>query len=296
MRLPAKVNRLVGQAMHDYGMLADGDRVLVAVSGGVDSLVLLHLLFFWQRKAPVRYQLLPVHVDMQGEMKGENAGPSAAAAAIRDELARHGVALSIVQGQRDGNTALSSDVAGNPLHPESCFVCARARRACLFDEARKLNCNKIAFGHHQDDLIETFLLNLTCAGNISTMRPRQDIFAGQLALIRPLAYVEKQDIEQIARQNGLQAVPSSCPLAGQTRREDMHALATEIYSRIPGAKKHIFSALANVRADYLLAGRQEALAEHRVKSTKRAHRCPSEPNEECHGTASGRTHFSDPGR
>lgn len=267
MRLPAKINRLVGQAMHDYAMLAEGDRVLVAVSGGVDSLVLMHLLHFWQRKAPVRYRLVAVHVDMDGSA----STPGASACAIRDELAGKGLELEIIFARRPDFVA-ASDKFGEPdkrQNRDSCFTCARARRSALFDEAARLGCNKIAFGHHQDDLIETFLLNLTCAGNISTMLPRQDIFQGQLALIRPLAYVEKQDIEQIALDNGLHAVPSSCPLAGRTRREDMHALASEIYRRIPGAKKNIFSALGNVRNEYLPTGRQAKQTETRAESSSK---------------------------
>src|SRR5512147_1421215 len=110
----------------------------------------------------------------------------------------------------------------------------------------------IAFGHHRDDIIETFLLNLTCSGNISTMVPRQDLFSGRLALIRPLAYLDKSEIETIGRQLGLTAVRSSCPLREQTKRRDIHELAAEVYRRIPGAKKHIFAALGNVRQDYLL--------------------------------------------
>ncbi|NLZ16593.1 MAG: PP-loop domain-containing protein [Desulfobulbaceae bacterium] len=262
MRLPAKVNRLVGQAMHDYAMLTEGDRVLVAVSGGVDSLVLIHLLHYWLRKAPVRYWLTAVHVDMEGSV----SKPGTSACTIRDELARKGLELEIIFARRAGSVAAPDELGKSDKWSdgESCFTCARARRAALFDEAARLDCNKIAFGHHQDDLIETFLLNLTCAGNISTMLPRQDIFQGRLALIRPLAYVEKQNIEQIAQDNGLNAVPSSCPLAGRTRRDGMQALAAEIYRRIPGAKKNIFSALGNVRNEYLPTGRQAKQTETRT--------------------------------
>lgn len=254
MRLPAKVNRLMGQAMHDYAMLADGDRVLVAVSGGVDSLVLAHLLFFWQWKAPIRYRLMPVHVDMQDPGHISGGVPGATAVAIREELARSGLQLDIVTGKRPDFVA--TEGANEEEAGLGCFVCARARRTLLFTEARRQGCNKIALGHHQDDLIETFLLNITCAGNISTMRPRQDLFDGRLALIRPLAYVEKKEVEAVARANGLKPVPPNCPLAGKTRREDMHSLAAEIYRRIPGAKKNIFAALGNVRADYLLSARK----------------------------------------
>lgn len=249
MQVPPRINRLVGQAMHDYAMLADGDRILVAVSGGVDSLVLALLLHVWQKKAPIRYELLPAHVCMDGTP--ENPGPSALA--ITKELAKSGLGLELLAALRPGPDSAAD---GSREHAAAtCFACARNRRNSLFRAARHLGCNKVALGHHQDDVIETFLLNLTCAGNISTMGPKQRLFRGQLTLIRPLAYVEKADIAALAAMNRLQPVASSCPLAGRTRRETMHNLAFEIYRRVPGAKGQIFAALGNVRADYLLGTR-----------------------------------------
>ena len=233
-RLPARVNRLVGRALRDYAMLADGDRVLVAVSGGVDSLVLTHLLAFWRAKAPIRYELFPAHVRRD----------AATAQTAEAEVAKAGLELAMLEAPI---LHLNDDDAET-----SCHLCARARRARLFEAARERGCNKLALGHHRDDLIETFLMNLTCAGNLSTMRPRQDLFGGKLSLIRPLAYVEKADIEAVARDNGLRPAPSTCPLPGRTRRDAMHELAEEICRRIPGAKRHMFAALGNARAEYLL--------------------------------------------
>ena len=237
LRLPARVNRLVGRALHDYAMLADGDRVLVAVSGGVDSLVLTHLLVFWQRKAPVRYRLFPVHV------RRDEATAKAAAQATNGA----GLELAILEAPVPD---LNDEDAES-----SCYLCARSRRVRLFEAARELRCNKLALGHHRDDLIETFLMNLTCAGNLSTMLPRQDLFGGKLSLIRPLAYVEKSEIEAVAQANGLIPTPSTCPLSGHTRRDAMRELSEEICRRIPGAKRHIFAALGNARTEYLLDGR-----------------------------------------
>jgi tRNA 2-thiocytidine biosynthesis protein TtcA len=245
VRLPREVNRQIGRAMHDYAMLADGDRILIAVSGGIDSLVLAWLLAEWRKKAPIRYELSAVHVDMEA---GHN-GPGPAAEQVRAMIGSLGLPLHILPARWQPNPAGAEQPgAGHDL----CFQCARSRRTQLFAHARDSNYHTIAFGHHRDDIIETFLLNLTCAGNISTMLPRQDLFDGRLALIRPLAYLDKKDIETIGQQLGFVPVRSSCPLREQTKRRDMHQLAAQIYQQIPGAKEHIFAALGNVREQYLL--------------------------------------------
>jgi len=245
VQLTRNVNRRIGRAMHDYAMLADGDQVLIAVSGGIDSLVLAWLLGDWRRKAPVHYELRAVHVDMEPgtDARGSTAGR------VAEIVGAFGLDLHILPAiWRPDPQTLPSAASAHDL----CFQCARSRRTQLFGYARQHGCNKIAFGHHQDDIIETFLLNLTSAGNISTMVPRQDLFSGRLALIRPLAYLDKGEIEQIGRDLGLEPVRSACPLSEKTRRLAIHQLAEQIYQQIPGAKEHIFAALGNVRQHYLL--------------------------------------------
>jgi tRNA 2-thiocytidine biosynthesis protein TtcA len=184
MKLNQKANRLIGRAMHDYQMLADRDRVMVAVSGGVDSLVLLAILRDWQLKAPIKYELLAVHLDMGFGVDQADL--------VTDQLARLGVEY-LVEKTDIGPRALEDEEGRS-----GCFHCARRRRNRLFEIAHERNFTKIAMGHHKEDIIETFFLNMMYGGNLSTMVPRQDLFAGKLSLIRPMSYFEKAAIREIA--------------------------------------------------------------------------------------------------
>jgi len=242
--LPRQVNRRIGQVVHAYSMLNQGDSVLVAVSGGVDSLVLAWLLNMWRHKAPIRYELQVVHIDM-GFLDQDSAGRESDGVTPVEKIG--------VQLQRF-NIPLLVHPAKAPEQgaDRTCFHCARQRRHQLFDLARDYGCNKIAFGHHKDDLIETLFLNMLYGGNISTMVPRQDLFSGKLALIRPLAYIEKLEVQAIAEKLGFTPVANGCPLAGNTRREYVRDMLLTMYEKDPGIKASIFASMSNVREGYLL--------------------------------------------
>ncbi len=234
VKIPARLNRKLGRALHDYSMLTEGDRVLVAVSGGVDSLVLALVLQLWQSKAPIKFDLEFVHIDHQFSAPA-NSSPRQT---ISPQLTPFGITLRIEKEL--------------PLEQErSCFLCARNRRKQLFDIAAEEGFTRIALGHHRDDLLETFLLNAFYGGNISTMCPVQQLFAGSLLLIRPMAYLEKKEIVHLAALWGLNAVDERCPLAGDSRRERVHQLVEQLSAEEPAIKQSLFAALFNVRYQYL---------------------------------------------
>ena len=251
--LTSEVNRRIGRAMHDYAMLSDNDRVLVAVSGGVDSLVLARVLDFWRHKAPIDYEVMALHVDMEPEP--HQPGPSALA--VRQQLESIHIRSEIIPAS--WRPTLSSEPI-NEQHKDICYQCARNRRCQLFDFAGLHGFNKIALGHHRDDIIETFFITLCYSGNLSTLVPKQELFDGRLALIRPLAYLEKKEIQALSERLGLEPVRTSCPLSEKTGRRDVRNILEGLYQEIPGARSHIFAALSNVRRDYLLKSSRPGLS------------------------------------
>lgn len=237
-KIPTKTNRKIGQALHDYSMLEDGDRVLVAVSGGIDSLVLVCLLSLWRKKAPISFHLQPLHID-HGFWKDIDDGV-APGKSIGEQLKKYSIDLRIEGEWRDEE------------QERTCYLCSRNRRSQLFDFARQHDYNKIAFGHHKDDLIETFMINAIYSGNISTMLPKQNLFDDSLSLIRPMAYIDKDDVMELGQIFSLHPIENGCALSVNTRRESVRNMLTDLYKSEPGAQNSLFAALSNVRVDYLL--------------------------------------------
>lgn len=235
--LPKKVNHLVGKAMHLYEMISEGDNILVAVSGGVDSLALAWLLGHWRDKAPISYNLTAVHLDMGfDDTSAEKIESQLKLLALPYIIKKTKIGVEAEQNNKDN----------------ACFICSKKRRNMLFEMARTEGFSKIAFGHHKDDIIETFFLNIFYSGNISTMVPKQDLFSGDVALIRPLAYLEKKQVIDLANAAGLTPVKNPCPMASSSKRESTRTFLTSLFEDHPSFKGNIFAALANVRPEYLL--------------------------------------------
>jgi tRNA 2-thiocytidine biosynthesis protein TtcA len=238
--LNKEVNRSIGQAMHSYGMLADRDRVLIAVSGGVDSLVLAWILERWRHKAPIGYEILAAYID--------NGFDSETGDKVAEQLRNIGVPFLI------DKTDFWHRAAAAEEGKSVCYHCARLRRNRLFAIAEEQGFNKIGFGHHKDDILETFFINLLYAGNISTMVPKQKLFDGRIHIIRPMAYLEKRDILEIAAAASIVPVKNPCPQDKDSKRQEARRVVALLSGLAPKVKSNIFAALSNIRHDYLLDG------------------------------------------
>jgi tRNA 2-thiocytidine biosynthesis protein TtcA len=209
-------------------MLSDGDRVAVAVSGGYDSLSLLHLLQLRQLIALEQYELVAVHV------LGDARGPDACTGhqPLLDWLAASGLQYIVEPMQ----------LARGEHLPMDCQRCAWNRRSTLFRIAHHVGCNKIAFGHHFDDIVETAIMNLLYQGRIASMFPCASYFNGTFSLIRPLMYVTKRELEIFAQSNGLPHPPPRCPNSNTSKRKviaDILDLADQSYQNM---RSNIFRA------------------------------------------------------
>jgi tRNA 2-thiocytidine biosynthesis protein TtcA len=235
-----EIRSLMGKAIHRYGLIQDGDRILVGVSGGKDSLTLLRLLHERRNRVPIDYELIPVHIDLGFDAKR--------AEILKDFFEAQGLPYHI-ELTDIGRRANSSENRENP-----CFLCSWERRKRLFHLAHRFECNKIALGHHQDDIIETLLLNIFYSAEISTMVPIQPLFKGKITLIRPFALLEEKKIERFAREMGLPFGPSDCPSSGKTKRKEVKELIEALQKKNRRVKGNIFRSLSNVKLDYTLAG------------------------------------------
>jgi tRNA 2-thiocytidine biosynthesis protein TtcA len=235
-----RLRRGVARAIADFGMIADGDRILVAVSGGKDSYTMLALLRALQRRAPVHFELKAVAID-QGH-------PGYPDHVLEDYMAREGVDFALV---REDTYAIVRDKLG----PEEtqCSLCARLRRGVLYRVAKELGCRKIALGHHRDDILQTLLLNLLFAGQLAAMPPILSADGGAHIVIRPLAYCAEEDIRTFAEIARFPIIP--CTLCGSQphpQRKVVGQLIDEMERARPGTKQVMLAAMGNVRPSHLL--------------------------------------------
>lgn len=239
-KLEKKLLRALGQAIADFDMIEDGDRILVAVSGGKDSSVLLHLLQDVQRRAPVRFELLAYHLD-QGH-------PGFPVETVEAFLRSRGVPYAI---EREDTYTIVKDT----LEPgkTTCSLCSRLRRGILYNAAPRLGCNKIALGHHRDDVVETLLLNLFFSGRICAMPAKLLSDDGRNVIVRPLAYAAERDIEEYARLMAFPTVPCRlCDEQPDLERRRAGELLDALERDHPHVRATILRAMTDVRKSQLL--------------------------------------------
>jgi tRNA 2-thiocytidine biosynthesis protein TtcA len=236
--LDKEINHLLGKAIHTRGMIKNGDHVMVAVSGGLDSLSLLWLLRERLKRIPISYTLTAVHVDLGfGADSGER---------MESFFSQHGFDYRIIKTD-------IGEKAHSPENRESpCFLCSWLRRKVLFRTAAETGCRKIAYGHHKDDVIETFFLNVFYGASISTMTPVQEFFKGEICIIRPLFMMDSDLIKRYGKSMGWAEIPSGCPTSGFSKREEIKKMLEGFYRANKKVKGNIFRALHSVRPDYLL--------------------------------------------
>ena len=248
-RCYTKIKNAVGRAIADYSLIQDGDRIAVGVSGGKDSYSLLHILDELRRRAPIKYELVAITID--------SGYPGFRADVIGTHLAENGFNFHLEKSNH-------FDIIKEKRRPDSsyCSICARLKRGSLYTLAKQYGCNKLALGHHLDDFIETLLLNQFFVGSLKAMAPSMLADNGETTVIRPLVYVEEQEIIQFCRENSFPVVCCCCPVCGTAdmQRKKMKQLLTDLQQSIPHVKRSLLRALANVQPRHLLDLRLSAFS------------------------------------
>lgn len=224
-----QVMSLTRKAIDDYHMIQEGDKIAVGISGGKDSLTLLHALNGLKRFYPNRFDIIAITVDL-GFKNIDFAG-------IKDMMEQLGVSYHIV------TTDISQIIFEDRKETNPCSLCAKMRKGALNQLAKDLGCNKIAYAHHKDDVVETMMMSLIYEGRIHTFSPVTYLDRMDLTVIRPLMYMNEADVVGFVNKLNLPVLKSACPVDGLTKREYVKELLKFINIETPGVKDRMFSAI-----------------------------------------------------
>ena len=239
-KLEKRLCRQVGEAIVDYNMIEEGDKVMVCMSGGKDSYAMLDILFKMQARAPISFELIAVNLDQKQ--------PGFPADVLPKYLTQLGVKFRIET--QDTYSIVKEKV---PEGKTMCSLCSRLRRGILYRVAGELGCNKIALGHHRDDILQTFFLNMFFGGKLKSMPPKLVSDGGDHMVIRPLAYVAEKDLVRWAAYRQFPIIP--CTLCGSQdglQRQVVGEMLREWEKKFPGRIENMFAALQNVVPSHLL--------------------------------------------
>lgn len=232
----SQIPKLIQKGIDRYHMVEKGDRILVAVSGGKDSVTMLHALRAIQKKSRLPFELVAIHIKTDFHC---------GSCVHRETLIRIFENLGV-------EYVIKHIKVLDDKKQTNCFWCSWNRRKCLFETAQERKCNKIAFGHHKDDVIETTLLNLFYKGEISTMMPRQEMFGGEIHLIRPLWLVEENLIRKYAKENDFPHQLCRCPFGAHSERKAMKNFVEELSQHSPqwDIRSNIIDGLLRLKAAF----------------------------------------------
>ena len=236
IRLRSRLTKRFHKACADYGLITDGDHILIGLSGGKDSLALVELLGKRAQIHVPRFEVTAVHVRIKERDYHSDLSY------LEDFCSRVRVPLIVTDTE-------IGEAKGKDKDP--CFLCSWYRRKVLFDVAQELGCNKIALGHHKDDLVETLLMNLVFQGSIGTIPPLLQMEKMPIQMIRPLCLIEEKDIAEYAERSGYEKQVKLCPLEKVSSRADMKGLIKQLEKLNPNVRDSIFGAMENIKAEYL---------------------------------------------
>jgi len=241
-KLEKRLCRNVGQAIVDFNMIEEGDRVMVCMSGGKDSYGMLDILLKLKARAPIDFELIAVNLDQKQ--------PGFPAEVLPNYLQNLGVPFHIET--QDTYSIVKDKIAPGKT---MCSLCSRLRRGILYKVARELKCNKLALGHHRDDMLQTFFLNMFFAGKLKGMPPKLTSDNGEFMVIRPLAYVVERDLIRWAEHRAFPIIP--CTLCGSQenlQRKQVGNMLREWDKKFPGRLETMFTSLQNVVPSHLMDG------------------------------------------
>ena len=239
-KLHKRLCRLVGQAIGDFNMIEDGDKVMVCLSGGKDSYGLLDILMTLRERAPIHFDIVAVNLDQKQ--------PGFPAHVLPDYLTKIGIPFHIEN--QDTYSIVKRLI---PEGKTTCSLCSRLRRGILYRVADELGATKIALGHHRDDILETFFLNMFFGSKLKGMPPKLQSDDGKHIVIRPLAYVKEADMERYAEVKQFPIIP--CDLCGSQenlQRKQIKAMLREWEKKHPGRVENIFSSLSTIVPSHLM--------------------------------------------